>query len=450
MDPSFRRRSPVLRDYQARTLAGLLRGIARYRSTTLTVMYPRQAGKNEVAAHLIAALLRMHAARGGSVVVCAPTLRPQARISIDRLRRILDDTAHLFPVAGLPRWSANTVRVGRASATFLSASPHANVAGHTASIALIADEAQDIEPDWFDRQFRPMAASTGAPAVLFGTPWDGRSLLDRAVQMNRCHDAALADGTAVPLHYEVSWRQVAASRPSYGAHVRRERARLGANHPLFLTQYELRSVADARRLLTPAQLIRLEGRHGRLTGPLPGERYVAGLDLAGDGPHGDASVLTIARVGGGGCCEVVQHAAWRGQPYDNVIAAVVALGRRWGLERLAVDATGLGGPLAVRLADELGRIVEPFTFTAASKSELGFALQAAAETGRLFLYADDGSSDARAVRAELAACGATLAMGRRLEWGNPAGHDDYVASLALCLHAARSLGSPRVAVGRGR
>ncbi|GAB4329392.1 MAG: hypothetical protein Kow0010_13760 [Dehalococcoidia bacterium] len=392
----------------------------------------------------------MHAHLGGSIVVCAPTLRPQGRISIERLRRVLDDTAHLVPAAGAARWEANTVRLGRASATFLSASPLAHVAGHTASIALIADEAQDIEVEWFERQFRPMAASTGAPTVLFGTPWDGRSLLDRAVAANRRRDQDRQRlASAVPLHYEVSWRDVAASRPAYGAYVRQQRAWLGANHPLFRTQYELRTAGDARRLLSAAQLARIDGSHPRLAGPLPGERYVAGLDLAGGGPGGDASVLTVGRAAAGRC-EVVEHTAWHAQPYDDVIGAVVALARRWGLERLAVDATGLGGPLAARLADELGPVVEPVTFTTAVKSDLGFALQAAAETGRLAVYADDGSADARAVRAELAACGASLAPGRRLQWGNDRGHDDYVASLALCLRAAQSLGRPRVAVGRAR
>lgn len=441
-------RGPALRDYQVRTLAGLLRGIAAHRGATLTVLFPRQAGKNEVAAHLVVALLRMHALRGGSIVVCAPTLRPQGRISIERVRQALDATDHLIPPAGAARWSANTVSVGRASATFLSASPAAHVAGHTASIALIADEAQEIDADWFERQFRPMAASTGAPAVLFGTPWDGRSLLDQAVAANRRQDAARAAG--VPLHYEVSWREVAASRPAYGAYVRQQRARLGAGHPLFRTQYELRTVEDTQRLLTRGQLAQIEGDHRRLAGPVPGERYVGGLDLAGDGPGGDASVLTIARVAEGGRCEVVEHAAWRARPYADVVGDVAALARRWGLERLAVDGTGLGAPLAARLAGELGSIVDPVTFTAAVKSDLGFALQAAAETATLALYRDDGTMDSRTVREELAACGAALVPGRRLRWGNDRGHDDYVVSLALCLHAARSLGKPRIAVGRAR
>ena len=52
----------------------LAQGIEAYRGETLTVLLPRQAGKNQVAAALVSMLLRANAARGGSIVVCAPTL----------------------------------------------------------------------------------------------------------------------------------------------------------------------------------------------------------------------------------------------------------------------------------------------------------------------------------------------------------------------------------------
>ncbi len=73
---------------------------------------------------------------------------------------------------------------------------------------------------------------------------------------------------------------------------------------------------------------------------------------------------------------------------------------------------------------------------------LDYALIAAARTGRLTLPRDDGSPEAARFRDELAACSASLVSGGRLTWGNERGHDDYVASLALCLHAAETAGSP--------
>ncbi|MXY88009.1 MAG: hypothetical protein F4Y92_04030 [Dehalococcoidia bacterium] len=298
-----------------------------------------------------------------------------------------------------------------------------------------------------------MAASTGAPTILFGTAWNGRTLLERAAEANRIRDAAVTLGPR--RHHQAGWREVAAALPAYGAYVEAERERLGASHPLFLSQYELVPGEVAGRLLTRDLLDALGGGHDPLAAPEPGERYVAGLDFGGEGADADATVLTIARVeaaGGGGVpgCTVVAQREWRGEPYARVLDDVRALDRAWRFDRVAADATGLGAPLVAQLRPQLGARLDEVVFTAASKSALGYALLAAARTGRLALPRDDGSPEAARCREELAACEASLAPGGRLAWGNDRGHDDYVVSLALCLSAVESAGPPRVAVGRAR
>ena len=450
-------RGPALRHYQQETLRALIAQMRGRGSETLTVMFPRQTGKNEVSAVLIAALLREHAATGGSLVVCAPTFHPQAGISFERSRYILGASDMLLAPGGRSSAAVPTIAVGKARAVFLSASPEAHVAGHTASIGLIADEAQDIDADWFNRQFRPMAASTGAPTVMFGTPWNGETLLERAVAKNRLHDArarGLRYRDFLPRHHEVDWQTVARSVPPYGRHVRAERERLGAGHPLFRTQYELEPAEGGGRLFTSAQLGALQGTHPRLRLPLEHERYVGGLDLAGEGANADTVVLTIARVtardGGAGVgCEVVEHVAWRSRPFAEVVAGCVAVARTWRFEMLCVDATGMGAPITAQLSDALGTRVRPVVFTAGEKSDLGYEMLAAAGTGRLTLYQADGTPESDACRAELRYCTAEFAPGGRLRWSAPGGrHDDFVASLALCLRAAKSAGAPRVAHGR--
>ena len=444
-------RESWLRDYQVRVARSLILGVLYRTAPSFTVMFPRQAGKNEVSAAVVAGLLRLHADVGGSIIVCAPTLTPQAAISLDRTTRAARLAARLLPPGTPMLTDGNRLTIGRATATFLSASPEAHVAGHTASIALVADEAQDIEADWFDRQFRPMAASTAAPTIMFGTPWDGQTLLEREAAANRASDAGRTSRPYlgfIPRHHEVAWQQVAAALPVYGDHVRAERGRLGAHHPLFRTQYGLETIEGGGRLLSGAELAAVEGAHARLRLPLPGERYVAGLDFAGEGVNADATVLTIARVAGDRC-EVVEHAAWRSQPFARLVDDLRVLFARWRPARVTADATGMGGPLCAQLAPLLGDAIEAFTFTAASKSELGYALVAAAGTGRLTLYADDGSPEAAACCSELRACRARHAAGGQLRWEGPPGmHDDYVASLALCVRAASS--APELRVARGR
>ena len=126
------------------------------------------------------------------------------------------------------------------------------------------------------------------------------------------------------------------------------------------------------------------------------------------------------------------------------------LARRWRFERIVVDGTGLGGPVAAALQEALGDSVERMHFTGASKSALGYALLSAIDTGRLRVHADDGSPGARALRRELAACESRYGSGREMRWGDDSGHDDHVVSLALALRAAESAGPARLAVGRRR
>ncbi len=426
-----------LRSYQRPVLVDIHRGMVRDLGGTYTVMFPRQAGKNEIAGLLVAGLLVAHSRAGGTIVVSAPTFAPQALIS---LQRAMDIFGRMANVAGQFRTERNSIRYGRARATYLGANPEANVAGHTASIAIIADEAQDIEADWFDRQFRPMAASTGAPTVMFGTAWNGQTMIERAVAANK--------HTAPWRNYRVTWREVAGELQAYSKYVLAERERLGASHHLFRTQYELLPGQPRGSLFTAHQLARLPGEHPRLFGPLPGERYVGGLDVGGSGQQADATVLTIGRVMGRRL-EVVEHVAWQGAPFGLLEVDLRDLQSRWRLQRIAVDATGLGSGLFDQLK-EAGLPVHDFKFSRGSKSELGSALIAAVETGRLALYADDSSVEYGACLQELRECGLEMVAGGWLSWGNSSGHDDYVASLALCLHAARTLPASRVAVGRRR
>jgi hypothetical protein len=440
-------RSFFLYDYQTQVLDLLAAELPVARGETFTVMFPRQAGKNQVSAMLVAYLLWGNAERGGSIVLCAPTQRPQAAISMARTRHALDFLRKIAGQsdAGLPRYNESGIELGNASAVFLSASPEAHVAGHTASLALIADEAQDIESDWFHRQFSPMAASTGACTVMFGTPWNGDSLLEQAVARNRRRQTY-----EKPRHFQVSWQEAAEVRPAYGDFVRAQKERLGATHPNYLSQYELVAGAAEGRLLTASQLELLRGTHRGLEAPEPGARYVAGLDFGGEGPGADATVLTIGRIAGERL-EIVGHERWRSAPQEALLVELTSAANHWRLERICADATGMGAPLISMLRRALGDRIEGLVFTTSLKSQMAYDLIAAINTRRITIYADDGSREYRECLDELRSCRSEGRRRGELSWfAPPAKHDDYVASLVLCQRAGAMIGPERVAVGRRR
>jgi hypothetical protein len=99
----------------------------------------------------------------------------------------------------------------------------------------------------------------------------------------------------------------------------------------------------------------------------------------------------------------VEHVAFSGEPHDAVLARLAdLLGRVWRVRRLAVDATGLGETMARLLARALGDdVVRPLKFTSQSKSRLGYGLLAAANGGRLRMYAADGSDEYREFWSEM-------------------------------------------------
>ena len=446
---------PPLYPYQLEAGLAILDSVLGRRGLTFTIVMARQAGKNELSSRVELLLLVKHIRLSVDGVKCAPTFEPQARISMRRL------WGHIVQ-AGLDgnasREDGRAVRFGRARQLFLSAEDSANVVGHTAGVLLEVDEAQDVSPDKFDREFRPMAASTGATIVYYGTPWDDSTLLARVVETNL--ELERRDG--IRRHFQADWTEVARLNPDYGRFVEAERERLGEDHPLFRTQYALKPVSGGGRLFNGSHRAQLQGAHFRQHAPAPGETYVAGLDVGGQGfdgggPGHDATVLTIARVVPTAVqeprLEVVEHASFTGEPHDAVLARLVdLLATVWGVRRVAVDATGLGETLARFLARALGgETVRAFKFTAASKSQLGFNMLAAVSGGRLKVYAQDGSEEHRAFQREIELTRVAYRPNQTMNFFVPPteGHDDYLMSLALAVEAARDLElRPRVARGR--
>ncbi len=417
----------------------------------------RQGGKNELSAQLELLLLTLYMAQPKNLVKCSPTFKPQTVISVMRLKDRLNDAGF----NGI--WTSELgyiVRLGSARAMFLSADETANVVGNTAHILLEIDESQDVGREKYTKEFKPMGATTNVTTVHYGTTWDDATLLEEVKQTNL--EMERRDG--VRRHFRYDWEAVARHNPDYRAYVEAERERLGENHPLFLTQYRLLPIHSGGGYLNSQQRAQLQGGHPRRHGPEPGKVYVAGIDIAGEAeeteaglrqlkPRQDSTVVTIAELDFSACDElikepainIVEHYRWTGEKHTALYRRLIGILKdTWHCSRIAVDATGIGQPVASFLRQALGARVSRFTFTACSKSELGFALLAAANSGRLKMYAGDGSAECGEFWAEMERARSHYRPNQTMNfYVDPAqGHDDFLMSLALVVSAAGQY-SPR-------
>ena len=110
------------------------------------------------------------------------------------------------------------------------------------------------------------------------------------------------------------------------------------------------------------------------SGPMPGARYVAGIDL---GRKHDASVLWILdavdRKG-------VYHQTWdAGEDWTQQREGMIYACKMFGVERVSVDATGMGGDIFSQALAEAGLPVEEYIFTEATRMHMLNSLAVAME-----------------------------------------------------------------------
>ena len=457
-----------LRSYQLDLVRAVGQSVYRRDGETFAAVFSRQSGKDEALAQLCSYLLSRHRLVGGSVVVATPALRPQGLIARDRLLARLDN---LLTRGVMRVREGSVVEVGKASVRYLSAARTANSRGNTASLLLVANESQDIDPDVWDAVFAPMAASTNATTLFLGTVWTSDTLLAR--QMRLLRERESSDGRQ--RLFKVDWREAARHIPAYGEYVRRQIEALGEHHPFIQTEYELRELDGDGRLFPPERIALIDGDFPSLARSRDEETYALLIDVAGeveDGiegeavrrsqPRRDSTAVTVVRVRPGSPpgYEIVARYLWTGVRHALLHERIVNLASGvWKARKVVIDATGIGAGLASFLQASLGeRLVEPFVFSSASKSRLGWDFLAMIDSGRLTTFSAECSDDAEQrrldalFRSQLAACRYDVlpGPGKLLRWSveDATLHDDLLISAALVAVLDNVDWSPRIAVGR--
>jgi len=450
-----------LRPYQKEIAVAVLGSVLNRKGHTFSVEIARQGGKNELSAQIELLLMTIFMPNSKNLIKCAPTFKPQALISMSRLKDRLIDAGF----TGIyTTEQGHIIRLGFCRAVFLSAEESANVVGNTAHILLEIDESQDIGKDKYNKDFKPMGSTTNVTTVHYGTAWDEQTLLEEIKQ----HNLELEKKDGIKRHYRYDWQEVAKYNPDYLQYIETERARLGENHPLFRTQYRLLPISGGGGFLDAQQRAQLQGNHQRLNRPERGKVYVAGVDIAGEAaedyllktlnPKQDSTVITVGELDYSALdsvqneprLKIVEHYRWNGKKHTDLYPQLAdILGNIWNCRKIVIDSTGIGLTVSSFLRKALGAKVIPFVFSSSSKSQLGFNLLAAVNSGRLKMYQGDGSAEYAEFWEQIEKARSFYRPNQLMNFFvDPSqGHDDFLMSLALLVEAGRSY-TPRKATGK--
>ncbi|MGI6260141.1 MAG: hypothetical protein ACOYKC_09830 [Anaerolineaceae bacterium] len=392
-----------LRNYQVEAADAILDSVLGKKGLSFVVMFPRQSGKNMLQAQLEVYLMTVLGGMGAEMVKLSPTFQPQSLNAMRRLETALEDN---YLTHGQWQKSAgNHYRFKNAHLTFLSAAPGSNIVGATASTLLMLDEAQDIGIAKYDKQIAPMAASTNATRVFWGTAWTEQTLLAR--ELRAAQEAEARDG--VRRVFRLGAEQVRAEVPAYGLFVDEQVARLGRSHPMVRSQFFSEEIDFASGLFTPARLGLMQGSHAACEAPQAGKRYAMLVDLAGEDEQArkegfvsaesdqlensgrDSTAVTIVEIDlslldddliGKPRYLVARRYLWQGEKHSTLYQRLLSLAKHWNCEKIVVDASGVGAGVCSFLRDRLGERVIPLVFNQKIKSDLGWGFLAVVDTGR--------------------------------------------------------------------
>jgi hypothetical protein len=438
-----------LRPYQIEPARAILNSIKHQQGLSFVVIISRQSGKDELAANLKAYLLTRFSGYEVGIVEANPTYKPQTINAIERLESRL--STNLMTRMFWKKRSDFIRIVGKAKVSFLSGDKSANVVGAVASLLLIINEAQDIDPVIYDKKFAPMVASTNATRVFFGTEWTSDTLLHR--EELHAIEAEKADGIRRLFKYNSD--DVRKVVPNYGVFVDNEIAKLGRQHPLVKTQYFCETIDAIAGMFNAGRLAMLQAEAYTDPLPDPNATYALLMDVGGqdeaiielDGmrnPGRDYVTVDIIRIDLSDLSitqkpiyHIVKRFEWQGVNHVDVFSAVAALVEAWHANYIIIDATGVGEGLWGMFAKKYPTRTVGFKFTAQSKSEMGYALLGIIDTGRLRDH--DHTEKARE---QYTFCRSEILIGpnKTMRWGVKDGtrntqgqliHDDIVLTDAL-------------------
>ncbi|MGD8491254.1 MAG: hypothetical protein PVI68_19765, partial [Anaerolineae bacterium] len=398
-----------LRTYQLEPARAILDSVLNNRGLEFLIVFPRQAGKNEMVAQLLTYLLNLYQRTGGNMVYGA--VGDGLGMGIDRLESRLGNVWNAGHWGTKRKPTRRTL--GKAAVLFLSSHPQAAARGQTAHHLLVIDEAQDQDANHIEAVFTPMRASTNATAVYIGTVklttdflWTKKQELEREERRDGIRRVFL-----------IPPEEVTAENPAYRHFLDTQIRKHGRNHPIVASEYYLEPVDGAGGLFDARRQALMRGSHARQREPAPGRLYLATLDLAGEDeaatdplarlehPGRDYTVATVfdVRLPEPGhyapgptyhAVDVfVDHGSKHFQEVPGrppLVERLLAWLEHWQVGHLVGDESGVGLGVISWLASAMGgHRVTGYNFGGHAKAALGSAFLAVVETGRFKYWTGD-------------------------------------------------------------
>ena len=412
LDPAVRamvRNGCFLRSYQAEALRTIFDAVMAGKGGRFAVTFPRQSGKNETQAQLEAAVMAASLWRGGNIIKILPTEKNQGRISTERLAGVLKGGSQipegdLTPSFRSIKTKKDEITYGTTKLRCLSASPNAAIVGATADLMLEVDEAQMVPADKFDREAAPMAASTNAVQVFWGTAWDDQTLLSRETRL--AHLDGDKDGRKHV--FTTTCVEVGKEVPEYAEFVKSQIERLGREHPAVRTQFFCEEITELTSMFTADRIIKMKGDHDPLYGPEQDRCYVFLIDVAGSdeltpsskkangfSDRRDATVVTICDVylpedkaydKKNFVWKVVARRLYRNTRTELLEKELCGEIDRWKPKKIIIDHSGMGAMLSDILIGKYKRKVYPIDITAPNKTKMAWDFLSMVDTGRWVEY----------------------------------------------------------------
>ncbi len=334
----------------------------------------------------------------------APVLR-QSTIAFDLVRRGMPRGA----VAEIHKVDRRVRLVNGSVIEFKSAEIPENLRGFGIDF-LVVDEAAFLAGELWEEVLRPALSDRQGKALFIGTP-KGRNwffhLFARGMDTRQANWESFTFPTG--------------DNP----YIRPEEiddARRSLPEAVFAQEYLARFIDEGAGVFSGVNdIIR-----GRLTEPVPGERYTGGLDI---GRHRDYTVLTILNASG----SVVYFDRFSRTTWTVMKRRVTSAVKRYNRAVVWVDSTGVGDPILEDLI-RMGSACRGYRFTNESKAALVENLILLIDEKRIIIPAIQELVD------ELMIFEARNLPGGGVSYGAPAGfHDDCVISLALAAWGVRGI-----------